>query len=787
MEKRYFHKRLLWLIILLYTCGPEYAQPANQDLVDHFSVYYRTRYQERIFVHLDRNYYLTGERIWFTIYCLENGTGKPSRASSVAYIELMDRQGRAIQQQKIELRDGTGEGFFQIPPTCNSEAHVIRCYTTWQRNFGPDQFSYHPVLIIHPSKPYRDIPMDADHKGVVLDFYPEGGSLIRGVPNRIVFTAFDSHYHPLECTGEIISSDSVVHDSLATLQPGIGVFRLVPEPGKNYFLRITGDGPEPSTHPIPQADAYGCALELLPTGKSSWMAIIRPDTTWLNQNQELTALIWNERGIHRMENLRTDRSMHFPFGEAHVAPGINYMTVVDQQHRLVAERMFLGPEAPPLQITATGLKSAYDARDTVAFTLETSVSNRLRFPARLSLSVSGEGTYLSNSVTNSFRSQMQLAGCMSKLFAVAGNTVSDTLLDLWMIIHSAGNSLWLHEDPPSMPYVPEREGLLVSGTIQHPVTGEPIRGQSLMLSFVDSVPDIYTATSDDKGRFRISLNHLYGKKDMIVQPYGRENGLLISLEDDYSKDPLPPGIFALLKRENLAGLYEALLLNQQLEKAYNLDLPDIDPEPDPLYAFYGIHDHQIVMDEFIKLPVMEEVFRELGKRVFLLRGEEGYQAALLDLHTNRIIGGHPLYLLDGIPFFDAGLLLNLDPSAIHTIRLKSEKYFMSHISMDGIIDIRTRKGLGDLMELPRAAIRTCYQGFQPEGVCFPGKGTIPEDPNIPYFTTTLFYDHIRISSTGDGNRISFIAPDSKGAYELIIKALGEDGSLGEKNLSFTVN
>ena len=52
------------------------------------------------------------------------------------------------------LRTGSGSGSIKIPPETNSGEHIIRSYTSWMRNFGPDAFHYTPVLIIHPAKKY---------------------------------------------------------------------------------------------------------------------------------------------------------------------------------------------------------------------------------------------------------------------------------------------------------------------------------------------------------------------------------------------------------------------------------------------------------------------------------------------------------------------------------------------------------------------------------------------------------------------------------------------------------
>jgi hypothetical protein len=112
-----------WFLIFWLSSSVSFSQPI---------------YQEAVYVHLDRNYFLTGESIRFTIYCIEKGTGRPSTASKLANIELLSQEGRVIRQAKVKLSRGIGWGILDIPADCGSEEHMIRCYTSWMRNFGPE-------------------------------------------------------------------------------------------------------------------------------------------------------------------------------------------------------------------------------------------------------------------------------------------------------------------------------------------------------------------------------------------------------------------------------------------------------------------------------------------------------------------------------------------------------------------------------------------------------------------------------------------------------------------------
>ena len=75
--------------------------------------------QERVYVSTDKECYLAGEPLWFSVYCME-GAGL-SNMSKVAYLEF-HAGGQVLSTVKVALKEGRGCGRFQIPfsvPTGN--------------------------------------------------------------------------------------------------------------------------------------------------------------------------------------------------------------------------------------------------------------------------------------------------------------------------------------------------------------------------------------------------------------------------------------------------------------------------------------------------------------------------------------------------------------------------------------------------------------------------------------------------------------------------------------------
>ena len=334
------------------------------------------------------------------------------------------------------------------------------------------------------------------------------------------------------------------------------------------------------------------------------------------------------------------------------------------------------------------------------------------------------------------------------------------------------------------------KGVRLSGRITRPGSGEAVVNRNVLLSFIDSITDIYSVNSDADGRFQFDLQGLHGRKDMIIQVPGEDQNILISIDPDHSLERIPEQAWVSLNKDGLEDQYRDMLLEKQLSSAYGLprDHPGNNSDPSPgkkHLPFYGESDHEIIMGDYIKLPVMEEVFRELGKRVFLSRNEGKYKVQLLDIETNRIIGDHPYFFIDGIPFFDSEKLLAMDPSSIKSISLKSRKYFMGGLIMDGIIDIRSKKGDAALVEFPRSAVRDYFQGFQhPRPSWKKGTGY---NARIPLYKTTLLFESQIETGPGKSADFELLAPDSRGSYTLSIRGITNEGLFVQNEISFHVN
>jgi hypothetical protein len=76
--------------------------------------------EEKLFLHTDKTLYLSNEICWFKIYNVDGFFNLPLSISSIAYVELLDNQSKAVLQEKVELQNGSGTGSLKMPSKITS-------------------------------------------------------------------------------------------------------------------------------------------------------------------------------------------------------------------------------------------------------------------------------------------------------------------------------------------------------------------------------------------------------------------------------------------------------------------------------------------------------------------------------------------------------------------------------------------------------------------------------------------------------------------------------------------
>ena len=121
-------------------------------------------FKEEIFVRTDRDIYISGEEVWFKVYTVNGLTHAPCDISKVVYMEVLDKNNFPLKQIKIKSDHNSGSSSFILPDNLSSGNYIIRAYTSWMKNFSPDQFFYKTISVINPFESIDHLKLPPDIK-----------------------------------------------------------------------------------------------------------------------------------------------------------------------------------------------------------------------------------------------------------------------------------------------------------------------------------------------------------------------------------------------------------------------------------------------------------------------------------------------------------------------------------------------------------------------------------------------------------------------------------------------
>lgn len=383
-------RKFLAAIFALAPCVTILAQDERvpfHALVDRVEKFGHRIPQEKVYVHMDNTSYMTGDTIWFKAYLRRTDTGKPSEVSRTLYVELRDADGYLVERKLIHMTGGEGDGFFSLADStfCLGGYYELRAYTRWQLNWGAHEHPHTPIAnkwffnkaaardyFRDYDKLYsRVFPIFSEYEEVDgemfpvmytrpmrrlfkkeprlakprLDFFPEGGNLVAGLPNRVAFEATTAE-------GKYLDGWLYVDgDSVSTQNRGRGTFLVTPQRGAETRISfVSKDGERIETNLDKPADD-GVTVSLCRQG-DRWQAQIRTAGNVCADSLALTIMHEGRlEDFHPLVSLAQEHSVYHLLLDKAQASGVHQFTVFDTQGRVLADRLFFVTQPEDFQPT----------------------------------------------------------------------------------------------------------------------------------------------------------------------------------------------------------------------------------------------------------------------------------------------------------------------------------------------------------------------------------------------------------------------------------------------------
>lgn len=369
-----------FLLALLLLCMPALAQDKMDAMVNRLKAFGAKIPQEQVFLHLDNSSYYLGDTIFYKAYVGRADNGSPTNLSGILYCELLNNDGYLVERQMIALENGEGHGNFALTDTVLYAGYYeLRAYTKWQLNWGiteqahsrwtSDYFFnkdmvndfyrdyeklYSRVFPVYDAprtpgdfsqdmslRPLSEYHKASDKKNTIVEFFPEGGSLVAGLKQRVAWEARDADGQALEGTLTVTLPDgggSTITSE--TVNRGRGVFEIEAPQGSAITAIFTPKKGDRTTNPagtpeakvrLPHAARNGVVLRMDADAESITVSCHAADTA----STESLGLTIMHNGILQHFCRLDGNDVHFTPTEA----GVYQATVFNEEGRVYADRL----------------------------------------------------------------------------------------------------------------------------------------------------------------------------------------------------------------------------------------------------------------------------------------------------------------------------------------------------------------------------------------------------------------------------------------------------------------
>ncbi|MDX9947578.1 MAG: hypothetical protein RBS38_09445 [Bacteroidales bacterium] len=464
-------------------------------------------------------------------------------------------------------------------------------------------------------------------------------------------------------------------------------------------------------------------------------------------------------------------------------PGINHLTLFSTAGRPVIEKLIFTPGevmvSPEIDIA-----SVVGTRQEIAVDIENNSPDRNFDKLSISVSAAGERTFPGMVDYMVFGSEF--GQIPDELYKALSDRLPPDSVSMMM---EGLKSSWIDWNTilsgkyPVTRYGRETSAHSVYGRLLNRTTQAPDPGQVLFLSVPGKKAAFRYAITDQDGYFSFQLPVDQNYRDLVIQPEdnGRNNSIRLESPFPEKYPPLAHSGNEMAGYQPAASSLKAV--NYQVMKIYGSE--QLSDNVDPVsfvrsdYRFYGKPDIELIMEDYIKLPVMHEVFFELMPGVFMKEKKGVYEISLFDPVDNRPFEKPPLLFVDGVVVKDPGVIAGLDPELVEKIEAVKSRYFVGEYLFLGLVNVITKAGDFSNVPLPEQAVRLAYQAFGPVKAFSAPDYTdiIKKEGRIADFRNTLYWNPSVMTGNNGNASVRFWTSDFRSAFEVTIQGVSEKGEL----------
>ena len=783
-----------------------------QELLKQLSSRTAEASAEKVYLHLDKDFYGSGETIWFKAFVLNLQTLNPDNMSSVLYVDLSNSKGEVIFHGRFPVDEYGAAASIDLPENLVSGYYRLKSYTHWMKNYSSEFFYDELIRIYNPNDLDHDKELERREPDFDLQFFPEGGTLITGISTQIAFRATDQDGLGIDISGKIVGETNSFVTEIHTRYDGMGGFFVLPQ--KERLRAIVEYQGMTKEFLLPKPEEEGYSLSVNNLNDNSLQVKIRSTESFFGK--EIFLVGQSRGGLYHFEKIRImNGSSFFQIDKLKLPQGIFQLTIFDNAYNPVCERVVFVRKDQQIQKDLSLKDPLIYARKKIEMSVR--LTDGYGQPIRggiVSVSITDKDHQSKEVKTDNIQSNLYLLSNMKGyldnpgFYFMATDRDTNIALDLAVLTHEWRKIVWrsryITDSNPSI-YLHE-SGNVISGKAFKSGSDDVFtNGFITIFSLDETHPGVWRTTTDNFGNFSLFGFPILDSIKVMTKSIDQKGRMSwVDLVIDKSEpfpDIKPISInkrlpwdenieYYLEKVRGRSKIAESLKLKDQLllkevvvtSRRYN-------------NSYYGTPDAVIIMSD--DMPVFNNIFDLLRGRVAGVRVMGSGMNATVNIRGSGGLGGQypPLFLLDGTPIISGfssvtdqetytsiinPILMSINPNDIERIDVLKNPGTIGVFGMrgvNGVISIITKseikrednsisKGFGELTITNYSSVRE----FTARAYDDPEKSHV-----LPDMRTSLYWNPHTVINDQGMIEIEFFNSDEAKRFQIEVQGVTESG------------
>ena len=659
----------------------------------------------------------------------------------------------------------------------------------------------------------KTIPILASSAKTDVQFFPEGGSLVEGLPSKIAVKSVSKNGLGENITATISDNDGLEVLTFQTTYLGMGSFSLTPAEGKTYKAKIKSASGTEQTIDLPKSEKSGYVLGVnnLDTAKMSVKVMLSADL--LNKG-DLNLVVQHSGNIYFTTKISTAKQVAtIAIPKIEAPSGLIQITLFNPQNIPVAERLvFINNNTDKIDLGIQNLKPAYAKRGNVSLDL---LANNKSKPVQGSFSIAITNADIvkpdleneSNILTGLLLTS-DLVGYVEKPNHYFLKNDIDTRIELDNLLLTQGwrkiNWKEIEQAQNLANKYPAEKSLKISGIVTTNGNKPIAKGKIALLSSSRGM-FVTTTETDENGRFIFDEMIFGDSLKFVVQASTKEDKKNVKVKLDIVPDQIATinkntGDIEINVNTSIAKYLSESdrFFDEQMKKGFLtrttlLKTVTITQQRAKREESASVHssnlngrgraDFIVTEKDLLNTYTLSQYFKQ-GRVLGVGVNEDNVPYSTRD-HEQ----GTMAISLDGMILRDFSLD-NIEPNDVESIEVLRGPGFKTVYGVDGangVLVITMKRGTGRKMSEIYAPGIAIYKpkGYDITRQFYSPKYEAATETNPDLRTTVYWNPQLPTDVTGKAS-FNFYNTDQTGNYRIVIEGIDADGNLARKIFTYQV-